>query len=130
MTLSTLIMLVSGGIVSVAILLHLIGLGKPPTFADEDAVRQVWAAEYPDTQVQKIWLSRRQEAALVRCNAGMGVVWPNGMDGAARLLLGVEIQDMENGLMLSLPDYRAPEIRLSLDPDEINSWRKEMEGRV
>jgi len=130
MTLTVLLLLVAGGIAGIAILLHLLGMSKPRIFETEAEVQAVWLAEYPDTLVRKILLSKNQHFALVRSSAGEGVVWPMGADGAARLLLGVEITDMPYGLELSLPDYTAPEIRLKLDPNEAEEWRRQIQEAI
>lgn len=127
MTLSLLLLLVTGGIAGIVIILHLLGLSKPCIFADESAVRRVWQAEYPDTQLLDVLQSRNLHFALVRSSAGMGIVWPMGADGAARLLLGVEVRRSKNGLFLSLPDYTAPEISLRLSPDEAQDWLRKIE---
>ncbi|MGR1579997.1 hypothetical protein ACSSNL_00880 [Thalassobius sp. S69A] len=122
MTLSLLLLLVTGGIAGIVIILHLLGLSRPCVFTDEPAVRRVWQAEYPDTQILSIVQSRNRHFALVDSRAGLGIVWPMGADGAARLLLGVEVRRTKSGLILSLPDYTAPEISLWLTPDEAQDW--------
>lgn len=127
MPLSVLLLLVTGGIASVAILLHLLGLSKPRVFEDDAAVLAVWRGEYPDLPARRVRLSRNRQFALVETDSGLGVVWPMGLDAAARLLLGVEIEPDPRGLHLSLPDFTAPDIRLRLDPDEARDWQRQIE---
>lgn len=127
MTLSVLVLLVTGGIVGIAILLHLLGLSRPRVFEDEAAVARVWLAEFPQTGPLDILLSRNRHFALVSFRTGVGVVWPMGLDGAARMLLGVEVRQTRCGLDLDLPDFTAPRIRLRLDPDEAVVWRTKIE---
>jgi len=127
MTLTVLLLLVAGGIAGIAVLLHMLGMSKPHIFEDEAEVKSVWLAEYPDTLVRDVLLSENRHFALISSSAGKGIVWPMGADGAARLLLGVEITDMPYGLELSLPDYTAPEIRLKLDPGEAKAWRRQIQ---
>jgi hypothetical protein len=50
-----------------------------------------------------------------------------GMDGAARLLLGVQVTPTKTGLDLDLPDFTAPRIRLRLEPSEAQAWRQKIE---
>ncbi|THD75945.1 hypothetical protein E7681_05730 [Thalassobius vesicularis] len=130
MPLSALLLMVTGGIAAIAILLHILGMSRPRIFADDTEIAAVWRNEYPDTNLQSVNLSRNRHFALVQSSAGLGVVWAMGADGAARLLLGAEVSDIPGGLELSLPDYTAPEIRLKLDPDEIDSWRSKMEASL
>lgn len=127
MPLSVLLLLVTGGIAAVVILLHLLGLSKPRVFEDDVAVQAVWHGEYPDTFVHSIKLSRNRHFALVNTDVGLGIVWPMGMDGTARLLLGVEVEPDSGGLHLSLPDFTAPDIHLRLDPDEARDWQRQIE---
>lgn len=127
MPLSVLLLLVTGGIAAIAILLHLLGLSRPRVFADDAAVLAIWREEYPDIPARRVRLSRNRHFALLETDAGLGVVWPMGLDAAARLLLGVEVDADPRGLHLSLPDFTAPDIRLKLDPDEAQDWQRQIE---
>ena len=84
MTLSLLLLLVTGGIAGIVIILHLLGLSRPCVFTDEPAVRRVWQAEYPDTQILSIVQSRNRHFALVDSRAGLGIVWPMGAGQSER----------------------------------------------
>ncbi|MGH1355995.1 MAG: hypothetical protein ACRBBS_13050 [Thalassovita sp.] len=129
MSLTVLLLLVTGGIVGIVVLLHLLGLSNRRVFEDESAVRGVWLAEYPGHEPFDLILSRNRHYALVSSCAGAGIVWPMGVDGAARLLLGVRVTPTPVGLDLDLPDFTAPRIRLQLDQDEASLWRTKIEGQ-
>lgn len=127
MSLSILLLLVSGGILGIGVLLHLLGLSSRRVFEDEDAVRRVWLTEFPGQAPSSILMSKNQHYALVVSPNGLGLVWPMGVDGAARLLLGAEVKPWRKGLTVELPDFSAPRIQLHLDKDEARQWRAKIE---
>ncbi|SDN52942.1 hypothetical protein SAMN05216196_101809 [Lutimaribacter pacificus] len=119
--------LVVGGIAGVAVLLHLLGLSRVRRFGDEAAARAAWAAEFPDIPANRAVLCRNRAAALIETPQGPGVVWPMGADSTARFLTGARIARSRDGLTIRLPDYTAPRIRLTLDPDEAEAWLTDLE---
>lgn len=127
MSLSVLLVLVAGGIAGIGILLHLLGLSEKRLFQDEQTVRRIWLAEYPGQVPTLIQISRNQHSALVTTPLGVGLVWSMGADGAARLLLGAQVQANRTGLIVDLPDFTAPRIRLKLETDEARQWRAAIE---
>jgi hypothetical protein len=127
MSLSVLLVLVAGGIAGIGILLHLLGLSEKRLFQDEQTVRRIWLAEYPGQVPTLIQISRNQHSALVTTPLGVGLVWSMGVDGAARLLLGAQVQASRAGLTVDLPDFTAPRIRLKLDTEEARQWRAAIE---
>lgn len=114
--------LVIGGIAGIAVLLHLLGLSRAKTFADADSARTAWADEFADIPATAVILCRTGQAALIDTAQGPGIVWPMGADSTARFLTGARITRTRRGLTLRLPDFAAPRIRLTLDPDEADRW--------
>jgi len=127
MPLHILLILVIGGIAAIAVLLHLLGLSARKTFADADAARTAWLDEFPDVPATRVTLCKNHHAALIDTAKGPGVVWPMGADSTARFLTGAQINRSDQGLDIRLPDFTAPRIRLSLDPDEAESWHSQLE---
>lgn len=119
--------LVIGGIAGIVVLLHLLGLSRPRRFEDEAAARSAWAEEFPEIPANRAVLCRNRAAALIQTAQGPGVVWPMGADSTARFLHGARITRTRDGLLIRLPDYTAPRIRLVLDPDEAEAWLTDLE---
>lgn len=119
--------MVIGGIAGIAVLLHLLGLSRPKRFEDKAAARAAWAEEFPEVPVNRAVLCRNRAAALIETPQGPGVVWPMGADSTARFLTGARITRTRDGILIRLPDYTAPRIRLSLDPDEATAWLTALE---
>ena len=69
----------------------------------------------------------RSAAALIETEQGAGVAWPMGADSTARHLSGARIDRTSDGIVIRLPDFTAPRIRLRLDPDEAALWLTELE---
>ncbi|MBY5986410.1 MULTISPECIES: hypothetical protein [Roseovarius] len=129
MPLSILLPMVVLGIAGIAVLLHLLGLSQPATFDNEAAAGRAWLREFPEDTPTRITLSHDRHAALVETLQGRGVVWPMGADTTARYLDGAEITQTGTGLRIALPDYTAPRITLTLDPEEARHWPGLMEAR-
>ena len=128
MALHVLGLLVVAGIAGIALLLHLLGLSRPRRFADEADARAAWHQEFPEVPVARTVLCRNHAAALVETPQGAGVVWPMGADSTARFLTGARIVRREGGIVIHLPDYTAPRIVLSLEPDEADAWLTDLES--
>lgn len=126
MTLPLLLALVIGGIAAIAAILHLLGLSRPLQFADEEAARTAWLREFPDAPPARVILSHDRHAALIETAQGAGVVWPMGADSTARELTGARIDRTGDGLLIRLPDYTAPRIRLRLSADEADLWTRDI----
>ena len=127
MPLSVLLPLVMFGIAGIAVLLHLLGWSRPAVLEDETAAQEAWLEEFPDDPPKRIVLSHDKHAALVETPKGRGVVWPMGADTTARYLDGAKISTTTNGLRITLPDYTAPRVHLTLDRDEADQWPQLME---
>ena len=129
MPLSILIPMVGLGIAGIALLLHVLGLTAPARLKDDDSAAQGWLREFPEDPPTRIVLSHDHRAALIETAKGRGVVWPMGADTTARYLDGAKISQTAKGLRIDLPDYTAPHINLTLDPDEARDWPALMEAR-
>lgn len=123
MPLIVLLVLVVGGIVGIAVLLHLIGLSKAKVF-DQSSARAAWLREWPQACVQDIDLSQDHRVALIHSTHGPGLVWAMGADSAARLAKKVEISPHERGLFVSLNSFDAPRIKANLSPQQVSTWRR------
>ncbi len=127
MPLSILLPMVGLGIAGIAVLLHLLGLSRRATLADEAAARAAWLREFPGDAPMRVTLCHDRSAALIMTETGRGVVWPMGADTTARYLDGAQITPTRTGLRIDLPDYTAPRIHLALDPNETAEWRNTLE---
>ncbi|WP_137699650.1 hypothetical protein [Marimonas lutisalis] len=127
MPLSILIPMVVIGIAGIAVLLHLLGLSRPRRFDDEAAARAAWLREFPANPPARVILCHDRSAALIETVQGAGVVWPMGADSTARPLAGARIAPAAGGIIIHLPDFTAPRIRLRLDADEARQWLSKLE---
>jgi len=124
MPLSILLPMVLLGIAGLAGLMHLLGLSRRTRLADAAAARAAWLREFPGDASVTVTLCRDGSAALIATARGHGLVWGVGADTTARHLSGARLLPTRRGLRIDLPDYTAPHIRLSLDPDEAAAWQE------
>ncbi|ASM71200.1 MULTISPECIES: hypothetical protein [Roseobacteraceae] len=127
MPLYLLLILVIGGIASIALALHLLGLSQI-TPLGEDSARAGWLREYPDAEPQEITVTASGRAALIQTENGAGLVWAVGANTTARQLIAPRIADTAKGLRLTLRDPAAPRITLVLTDTERRTWRKALTG--
>jgi len=128
MPLSILLPMVAVGIAGIAVLLHLLGLSRRALLPDEAAARAAWRREFPDDMPARVTLCHDRSAALIATDRGSGVVWPMGADNTARYLEGARLTPTRTGLRIDLPDYTAPRVHLTLDPDETATWQDALKG--
>ena len=129
MPLDILLMLVVGGIGSMALAMHLLGLSRIPPLTP-DAARAAWLRAYPDSTVQNVKVTASGEAARITCDIGNGVLWRMGADTCARLLTGTETATVRGDTVrLVMPDYSAPWVDLRLTGQEQEDWAMWMVGR-
>ncbi|HBS50173.1 MAG TPA: hypothetical protein DEA05_08840 [Rhodobacteraceae bacterium] len=121
MPLDILLLLVIGGLGAIALLLHLSGRSEQRVL-DDDSARSEWLRHFPEHEVREVVLSRNRHAALLRLDAGLGLLWAFGMDTAARPVNEPVVTDRPDGLDLRLSDYTAPRVRLRLEPEERARW--------
>ena len=115
------------GIAGIVVILHLLGLSRTRRFDSEAEARAAWEREMDDAAVTRVILCHNHAAALIETEQGPGVVWPMGADSTARYLSGARIDRTADGIVIRLPDFTAPRIRLRLDPDEAALWLTELE---
>ena len=127
MPLTILLPLVILGIAGIAVLLHLLGLSRTAGFETEASARAAWLREFPDDVPRRITLCRNNSAALIDLADGEGVVWAMGADTTARHLSGAQIDRTDTGVRITLPDYTAPRIHLTLAEDEVPHWLNQTE---
>jgi len=122
--------LVVGGIGSIVVALHLLGLSTRKKFADAAEAGAVWQSEFPDDPARNIMLSDDHHAAVIGTSGGQhGIVWPMGADATARYLGGATIRETPTGLSIRLPDVTVSRISLRLGADEAAKWAKTGDGR-
>ncbi|MEM8576789.1 MAG: hypothetical protein AAGF60_02975 [Pseudomonadota bacterium] len=126
MPLEILLVLVVGGIACIALALHLLGLSAAPGF-DAAGARDAWLRHFPQDAVTDAAPSRDGRAARIEAASGKGIVWRFGADSVARPLAGARAEPHKTGLILRLPDYAAPRVRLTLTPEEARAWARWMQ---
>ena len=112
------------GIAGIAILLHLLGLSRTVTLADDTAARAAWDDEFGNEDpARAVTLAHDGHAALIETAMGRpGIVFAMGADTAARYLDGARVTPIADGLRIDLPDFTAPHIKLHLDAGEAARW--------
>ncbi len=122
MPLTILLPLVIFGIAGIAVLLHLLGLSRTVRIETEARARTAWLREFPEDAPRRITLCQNRGAAMIQLADGAGVVWPVGADTTARHLTGAQITPTKDGICITLPDYTAPRIHLTLAAEEAAHW--------
>lgn len=126
MPLELLLILVIGGIAAIALALHVLGLTSPLRLTDAGDAIAAWQREFPDSTPLKATLSHSGRAALIETNEGLGLVWVMGADTTARYLDRATLKEQVSDLLVTLPDYSAPRIRLRLSLGEMPQWKRLM----
>jgi len=127
MPLELLLVLVVGGIAGITILLHLLGLSRPLTFDTAQDAKVAWHRARPDDIIKAVEISADKRSALVETNHGTGLAWSFGADSAARLIHEAELTETATGLRLSLPEFTAPRIDITLTPQQRSLWQSKLE---
>jgi len=130
MPLEILLPMVVFGIAGIAVLLHLLGLTGKRTFHTQDQARASWMSEFPQLPAKSIKISENHQYALIDTAKGLGLLWPMGADCTARLLTGAEVSMAKRHLIIRLPDYTAPIIRLNLTAKEAAQWVKQIKDHA
>jgi hypothetical protein len=131
MSLLTLIILVIGGIATIALLLHLSGRSRRRVMTPEDA-RAEWHRHFPDDEIAGATVTPDGHAALILtrdgpARAGKGLVWAMGTDTTARRLLDFDITETAAGLSVRFHDFTAPRVTLHLPEAERARWITRMD---
>ncbi len=122
MPLHILIIMVIGGIASIALLTHLFGLSKSLTFETRAQARAAWRRSWPEDEITAVHLSPGGEAALIETDHGPGVVYPMGADSSGHRLTGATAQETATGLRVIFHDFGAPRLDVPLPPDARALW--------
>ncbi|HBV55038.1 MAG TPA: hypothetical protein DEF12_08405 [Rhodobacteraceae bacterium] len=122
MPLPILLALVIGGIATIALLLHLLGLSRRGKIASPEAAIAAWNDDNPNRPARSALLSASGELALIDTEHGPGLVFAMGADLATRPLADARLRPTQRGLALRLPDFTAPRLHLTLAPEERPIW--------
>ena len=124
MPLSVLLILVVGGIAGIALLLHLLGYSRRARLSDAKAAGALWADRYPGAPLIDVTLTEDRTAALIRSQAGPGVIWAFGSDFVVRDLTLDHFTLRENAdrVVIHTDDGTAPHIALTLTKAERPTW--------
>lgn len=109
------------GLIAIWVAMRFYGYDKPLTL-DEDAARREFIADNPGLEPDDIRMARTGQAALVRANGNLHVLWVMGQDVATHVLDAPQIIPTNSGLVLTLRDFAAPRVKLELAPDEASTW--------
>ncbi|GHA56536.1 hypothetical protein GCM10008927_22900 [Amylibacter ulvae] len=110
------------GIISIGILLHLLGNSKRMVFTNADQVIDRWHREHPETSVERVEISDSGHQALVKTDAGIGLIWVMGFDTASRIIaLPIETKNRQSGISIKLNDFTAPRIKVDLNTEQNQS---------
>ncbi|MFC3613079.1 hypothetical protein ACFORG_04840 [Lutimaribacter marinistellae] len=126
MPLELLLLLVIGGIAAIAALLHLSGRSARRHLLVDD-IETEWLRHFPDDIVIDHTLSRDGHAALVRTEAGPGLLWAFGADTVAQRLRDYDLTDHKRGYRVDFHDFATPHVILHLDDFERPRWRNLLE---
>ncbi|MBV7377459.1 hypothetical protein [Maritimibacter dapengensis] len=109
------------GLIAIWVAMRFYGYDKPLTL-DEDAARREFMADNPGLEPDDIRMAKTGQAALVRANGNLHVLWVMGQDVATHVLDAPQIIPTNSGLVLTLRDFAAPRVKLELAPDEASTW--------
>ena len=122
MPIELLLALVIGGIGSIAVLLHLLGLSTPRIFDGPEDAATRWRREFPESDVVEVTLNHKGTVAFVQTRSKPGLVWSFGSDTVARPLFDFNAIPVKRGLRIEFHDFAAPHLTIPLDDFEIPHW--------
>jgi len=130
MPLIVLLPVVIFGILGIAVLLHLMGKSTRLALVNEDQVRQIWQAQYPNSTIRRVHLASTRTQALLETATGIGLVWSMGIRAACRELpLAPVVSKTPSGFDISTGDYTAPKQVFRFDdPKEAAHWLSIVKG--
>ena len=126
MPLTVLLILVVGGILGIALILHRAGLSQPLILTEAEA-RAGWVRHFPDQEVAQVLLTADGAAALIRTDQGAGLVWTMGQDTVARPLTGCRVSWRGDDLRIGFGDFGITDLTLTLEPDVRAAWQTVLE---
>ena len=126
MPLEILLVLVVGGIAGITLLLHATGKSRLRLLTP-DTARSEWLRHAPEDHIIDVMIAQDGHAALIRTDAGKGLLWSFGADTVARHLLDFDWMDHPKGIEVQFHDFSTPRVILSLDDSERQHWRLMMD---
>lgn len=126
MPLEILLVLVVGGIGAITLLLHFSGRSEQRILTLETAQTD-WQRHFPDDTVIDATVSLDGHAALVRTDAGPGLIWSFGADTVARHLLDYDWIEHPNGFEFRFHEFATPKVVIHLDDIERQHWQNLMD---
>lgn len=126
MPLEILLVLVVGGIAGITVMLHLTGKSRLRVLTPESA-RSEWLRHAPDDAVIDVTVSHDGHAALIRTDAGNGLLWSFGADTVARHLLDFDLLEHPQGFEVQFHEFGTPKAIIHLDELERRHWQHLME---
>ncbi len=126
MPLEILLVLVVGGIAAITLLLHFSGRSEQRILTLETA-QSDWLRHFPNDVVIDVTVSLDGHAALVRTDAGPGIIWSFGADTVARHLLDYDWIEHPNGFEFRFHDFATPKVVVHLDDIERQHWQNLMD---
>lgn len=126
MPLSVLLPLVVGGILGIALVLHLAGLSAPRRLAGPEDAAAAWLRHFPGDRLGAVQVAPGGLAARVETDRGPGLVRSFGADTVAHRVAGVTRRGGQ--LVIAFGDWGAPPVRLSLPPEMAAEWETRLRG--
>lgn len=126
MPLEILLVLVVGGIAGITLLLHLSGRSRQYALTP-DSARAQWIRHFPDDVIVDVIVAHDMHSAVVRTEAGNGLLWSFGADTVARHLLDFDWIERPEGFEVQFHDFGAPARLIRLDETERARWRHLMD---
>lgn len=126
MPLEILLVLVVGGILGITALLHLSGRSRVRELTQQTA-RSEWMRHAPDDVIVDVTIAHDMRSALVRTEAGIGLLWSFGADTVARHLQDFDRINHPEGFKIQFLDFGAPNALVRLDEFERPHWQNLMD---
>ncbi|WP_299662875.1 hypothetical protein [uncultured Ruegeria sp.] len=126
MSLEILLVLVVGGIAGITLLLHMTGKSRLHLLTSETAPDQ-WLRHFPEDVVIDVTVAHDGHAALVRTEAGAGLLWSFGADTVARHLRDFDWLETSDGFEVLFHDFSTPRAIIHLDETERQHWQHLMD---
>jgi len=109
------------GLIAVWIASRFYGYDEPLTL-DEEAAKREFIADNPGLVPEEVRLAATGQSALIRAGGRLHVLWVMGQDVATHVLDAPQIIPTNSGLVLTLRDFAAPRVKLTLAPEEAATW--------
>jgi hypothetical protein len=124
MPLSVLLPLVVGGILGIALVLHLAGLSAPRRLSGPEDAAAAWMRHFPGDRLRAVAMTPDRLAARIETDRGPGLVRCLGADTVAHRVTGVVRQGAV--LRIAFGDFGAPPARLVLSAEMAADWERHL----